>query len=152
MSLIIEDAIEINAPPEEVWRLFGDPVSWPQWNPTCRRAVFVFGEPWTSDSRFTMTMHLGPLSMTAEVKVTETAVGPPRLVAWRGGRLGVQSDHRWLLTPTETGGTLVSSQETFTGATLPLLRLGGLRPLVAYLSRTWLRGLKEAAERFETRS
>lgn len=147
MSLIIEETIEIDASPEEVWRLFGDLSTWSHWNRTCRKAAFVSGEPWTPQSRFTMTMHLGPIPLTATVEITEMQAGLSRVVSWRGGRLGIQGNHRWQLEALDVDRTRVVSHEVFTGATLPLLRLGGLQPLVKYLSRAWLHGLKQAAER-----
>lgn len=147
MSLIIADTIEIDASPEEVWQFLGDLSTWPHWNRTCRKAEFVSGEPWTPNSCFTMTMHLGPIPLTATVEINEMQAGSPRAVSWRGGRLGVHSDHRWKLESLDSNRTRILSHEVFTGATLPLLRLGGLRPLVGYLSRAWLHGLKRAAER-----
>jgi uncharacterized protein YndB with AHSA1/START domain len=144
VRLVIEESIEIAAPIEEVWALFGDLSTWPSWNRTCRRAVFVSGAPWRQGSRFAMTMAAGPVPLAAVVEIVEA--DPPRKVAWRGGHLGVRSDHRWTLTAAETG-TRLHSLEVFSGATLPLLRLGGLRCLVGYLSQAWLHGLKAAAER-----
>ena len=140
----IVEQIEIDANRDLVWRLFIDPESWPSWNRSCRAAAFDQGTDCQVGSRIKMTMGFGPVPLTAVVSVV--GVETSTTIVWSGGRLGVRSTHRWSLAATANGGTLVTSDETFSGWTLPFLRVAGMGRIVGHLTSSWLLGLKAKAE------
>ncbi|MFE7774704.1 SRPBCC family protein [Streptomyces sp. NPDC057445] len=129
--------ITIGAPMETVWRLHTDINAWPDWNTGIDTAE-LSGELEAGASFRWLTHGL-------DITSTVTALEPGRHIAWGGPASGIDGVHRWTLEPREDGGTLVVTQESWSGAPVDADPEGMLAALDGSLV-AWLRDLKRAAE------
>lgn len=141
-ALIIDEAIEIAAPVENVWRFFLNFVKWPAWCPVVRGVKSVvpgtaFGLGW----RFELRVKCGPFPLRFQAIVLEN--NTPNVIRWMGSFTGVHGMHWWFFEKAEAG-TRVTSYEEVTGP-LRILALV-MRPLTRRMMRTWLGALKTAVE------
>jgi predicted SnoaL-like aldol condensation-catalyzing enzyme/uncharacterized protein YndB with AHSA1/START domain len=136
--------IDVNAPPEVVWKLLVDAENWSSYFPAEDQVKILTGEPelalGTKYSRVTVgfPMHL---------LVTECA--PGRRLAWStlvdGDESGSSAYHGWVITPTDTGCHLLS-EETQQGPFF-LEELGRKNPGALYrYHEEWVDSLARAAE------
>ena len=111
--------IEIDAPPQEVWRVLVDLERYHEWNPFIVEARGVVEQ----GARLGLVMH-PPGGRAVTLKPAVTEVRPREVFEW-WGHLVVRGlfdgRHRFELEPTQ-GGTRVAQTETFTGILVPLLR------------------------------
>jgi predicted SnoaL-like aldol condensation-catalyzing enzyme/uncharacterized protein YndB with AHSA1/START domain len=136
--------IDVNAPPEVVWKLLVDAENWSSYFPAEDQVKILTGEPelalGTKYSRVTVgfPMHL---------LVTECA--PGRRLAWStlvdGDESGSSAYHGWVIAPTDTGCHLLS-EETQQGPFF-LEELGRKNPGALYrYHEEWVDSLARAAE------
>jgi hypothetical protein len=115
----LHSQIEIDATPEEVWRVLVDVERYHEWNPFI---VDVHGVV-QHGARLRMVMH-PPGGRAVTLKPAVTEVQPKQVFEW-WGHLVVRGlfdgRHRFELEPTARG-TRVAQTETFTGILVPLLR------------------------------
>lgn len=136
--------IDVNAPPEVVWKLLVDARNWASHFPAEDQVKFPNGERelalGTEFTRVTIGFQMYPV-------VTEYV--PNRRLAWsttvEGDNTGSTAYHGWVITPTETG-CHVLSEETQQGPFF-LEELGRKHPggLYSY-HQDWVEGLAHAAE------
>jgi predicted SnoaL-like aldol condensation-catalyzing enzyme/uncharacterized protein YndB with AHSA1/START domain len=137
--------IDVNAPPEAVWKLLVDAENWSSYFPAENQVKILSGEPelvlGTKYSRVTVgfPMHL---------IVTECV--PGRRLAWStlvdGDKTGSSAYHGWVITPTDTG-CHVLSEETQQGPFF-LEELGRKNPGALYrYHQEWVEVLARAAEK-----
>jgi hypothetical protein len=110
--------IQINAPPERVWRLLTDFASYPQWNPFIRRAV---GKPEKGEHLEVYLQPEGAKGMTFRPRVLTAE--PGRELRWLGHLLipGLfDGEHIFIIEPLVTGGVRFIQREIFTGLFVPL--------------------------------
>jgi hypothetical protein len=136
----VSSAIDIDAPPSQVWAVLTDLAGYPEWNPLFPRASgqLAVGERLTLASRPTVGR-----SMTIRPKLL--AVQPGAELRWVGGLPGlIGGEHSFVLTAAG-GGTRLVQSETFRGLLVPLSGklLGGLEADYAALNRA----LKQRVER-----
>jgi len=136
--------IDIQAPPEVVWRLLVDAENWASYFPPEDQVRILTGEPelgpGTRYSRVTVGF---PMSLV----VTEHE--PHRRLAWAttvdGDDTGSSAYHGWVITPTP-GGCHLLTEETQQG-TFFLEELGRKHPGALYrYHQEWVERLKGAAE------
>jgi predicted SnoaL-like aldol condensation-catalyzing enzyme/uncharacterized protein YndB with AHSA1/START domain len=136
--------IDVNAPPQVVWKLLVDAENWSSYFPAEDQVKILTGEPelelGTKYSRVTVgfPMHL---------IVTEYV--PGRRLAWStlvdGDETGSSAYHGWIITPTDTGCHLLS-EETQQGSFF-LEELGRKNPGALYrYHQEWVESLARAAE------
>ena len=136
--------IDVNAPPQVVWKLLVDAENWSSYFPAEDQVKILTGEPelalGTKYSRVTVgfPMHL---------IVTEYL--PGRRLAWStlvdGDETGSSAYHGWVITPTDTG-CHVLSEETQQGPFF-LEELGRKNPGALYrYHQEWVESLARAAE------
>jgi len=136
--------IDVNAPPQVVWKLLVDAENWSSYFPAEAQVKILTGEPelelGTKYSRVTVgfPMHL---------IVTEYV--PGRRLAWStlvdGDETGSSAYHGWIITPTDTGCHLLS-EETQQGSFF-LEELGRKNPGALYrYHQEWVESLARAAE------
>lgn len=118
----IDTMIEIEAPPDRVWRIFADTAAWPEWNPFIRRLEGAF-EP---GAVLEVTIQPpGRGAMRLKPRVIEAE--PGRRLCWRG-RLGVRGifdgEHSFAIEPLAEGRTRFRHCEAFSGLLVPLV--GGI--------------------------
>jgi hypothetical protein len=128
--------IEIEAPVDVVWQVLTDVERWPAWNPEVRW-VSLQG-PVAPGAEFRWKAGPGTISSTLG------EVDAPHRIAWTGTTLGVGAAHVWRLHERD-GGTLVQTEEAFTGVVARLLRRWLHKTLDAALANG-LRHLKSEAE------
>lgn len=128
----VSSAIDIDAPPSQVWAVLTDLSGYPAWNPLFPRGSgqLAVGERLTLASRPTVGR-----AMTIRVKLL--AVRPDTELRWVGGLPGlIGGEHSFVLTAAD-GGTRLVQGETFRGLLVPLSGklLGGLEADYAALNR-----------------
>jgi hypothetical protein len=115
----IRTEIEINAPPERVWRQLTDFAAFPKWNPFIRSAA---GEP-REGSRLEVNLQpSGARAMTFRPRVLKAE--PQRELRWLG-RLAIpglfSGEHIFSVEPRLGGGTRFVQREIFRGLLVPLM-------------------------------
>jgi uncharacterized protein YndB with AHSA1/START domain len=130
-------SIEIAAPPEMVWDVLTRFDDWPQWNPQVKSISFE--GPLAAGSEFRWKAGPGTIVSTLE------QVEPPRFVRWRGRTMSIKAIHEWRLEP-RNGGTLVETEETYSGVVARLFR-GQLQKILDKALEEGLEHLKREAER-----
>ena len=129
--------IEIAVPPEIVWDVLTRFEDWPQWNPDVKSMSFA--GPVAPGSEFRWKAGPGTIVSTLE------QVEPPRRISWRGRTMSIKAMHEWHL-ESRDGGTLVKTEETFSGLLARLFR-GSLQKTLDKSTSEGLEHLKREAER-----
>jgi len=129
--------IEIAGPPEIVWDVLTDFEQWSQRNPDVKSMSFA--GPVAPGSEFKWKAGPGTIVSTLE------AVEPLRRISWRGRTMSIKAMHEWHLEP-RAGGTLVQTEETFSGLLARLFR-GSLQKTLDKSTSEGLEHLKREAER-----
>lgn len=152
MSEPVGDSVEIEAPPEVVWKMVSDPTRVPEWSPELARVQWLGSATGpTVGARFKGTNRNGWHRWSTKCTVIE--VEPNRTFAYRVSsfRLAV-SEWRYEITPTDTGCSLRESTidrrgfliRTFGGTATGVYRQRGTYNLEGI--RKTLRAIKAAAE------
>jgi hypothetical protein len=109
----IHHAIDVEATPAEVWRVFSDLSTWPRWFPNATAARVQLGPPWRKGAVLEVDLAVpvvGALVLRLDVEEAE----PARRVRWVGKVWGIRGDHTY--TFEDRGGwTRLTSHETFGG-------------------------------------
>ncbi|MCZ7401856.1 MAG: SRPBCC domain-containing protein [Candidatus Methanoperedens sp.] len=111
--------IQINAPPERIWRILTDFAGFPQWNPFIRRAS---GKPENGEKLEVYLQPEGAGGMTVRPIVLKSE--PGRELRWRGHLLlpGLfDGEHIFIIEPLVAGGVRFIQREIFTGLFVPFL-------------------------------
>ena len=114
----IATEIEIEAPPERVWRAISHAPGYSEWNPFIRR---VWGEVREGET-FHFVFHMAGLK--AKAKATVLVVEPPRELRWAGNFLSgwlFRAEHYHVCEPAAGGRTRFVHGESFTGIMAPLV-------------------------------
>ena len=133
----VSGTIEIEAGPGTVWAILSTIARWPAWNPDVTDARLE--GPFAEGSTF--SWKAGP----GTIRSTLVHVEGPRRLEWTGRTLGISAIHAWSLRE-QAGGTVVTTEESWSGPVARLLR----RRLQGTLERSTARGLaflKAEAER-----
>ncbi len=112
--LTVRTELVIHADAQRIWRLILDFESYPQWNPSIRRARGAVA-PGTAIELWTAMLPFGP---QIHVDATVLEVEPPRRLRWIGALHPdwlFTGEHRFVLHPTEEGAVLLVQEETFRG-------------------------------------
>jgi len=117
MSKQLRSAIEVDASPQQVWRVLVDLAAYPEWNPFIVEAAGQV-EP---GGRLSLRMQpVGGRAMT--LRPTVVAVEEGTTLRWRG-RLGVpglfDAEHSFTLEPLPAGRTRLHQDEHFGGLLVP---------------------------------
>lgn len=142
-ALVIDESVEIAAPPEKVWKIFTDEQRWTRWNPVIKSVRGLHGTPWTMGWEFEFVFRNPPLP-PVKIRPVLLEVNVPSLVRWFGALPGFSGMHWFLFEKSETG-TRATSYEELTGWLTPLLRL--FRSRTTRSIRRWLEALKEECEK-----
>jgi len=111
--------IQINAPPERIWRILTDFASYPAWNPFIRRGS---GKLEKGEQLEVYLQPEGAGGMTVRPRVLTAE--PGRELRWRGHLLfpGLfDGEHIFIIEPLVAGGVRFIQREIFTGLFVPLL-------------------------------
>ena len=141
-ALLVDESVEIAAPPEKVWKVFTEDQNWPHWNPVVRRVRHLSGARWRLGWEFELVVKNAPLPPWKSRPVV-LEVNVPVLVRWFSVTPGLSVMHWFLFENCETGTRATSYQE-FTGILVPLLRL--FHGSTSQVIRRWLQALKEQCE------
>lgn len=94
MSIKIEFALNINATPDDIWKVFHEIERWPRWDPKSLESVrWISGEPWQTGSKFEMKV-TRPMPMTLRPEIIE--VQAPVFVHVRGSSNGVTGEQFYI--------------------------------------------------------
>ena len=121
MHHALHTEVEIAAPIDAVWETLTDLAAYPEWNP------FIVSAQGRAEvgERLTNRMQL-PGAKGITFKPTVTVVEPPVALEWLG-RLGLpgifDGRHRFDLTPSKSGGTLVTHSEQLDGILVRFMRM-----------------------------
>jgi hypothetical protein len=107
----ISTAIEIAAPPEQVWAVLADLASYPEWNTVFRQASGQLAP----GNKITITSTHPETGHTITVKVKVLTAEPATELRWVSSVLGLMtSEHSFILSPT-SGGTQLVQTQTYRG-------------------------------------
>jgi hypothetical protein len=109
--IAIRTAIEIEAPREQVYAILADFAAYPEWNPYHRsvRGNFVEGAELAVEV-------IRPDGKQVSIPPHLLRIVQDRELSWGGGIRGIfHGEHRFLLSPTASGGTLLEHNEDFSG-------------------------------------
>jgi len=138
----LEEAIEIDAPPETVWAVLTDFAAYPQWNPFI---LSIEGLPAVGERLVVNMKPPGGFAMTFKPTVLEADA--PRSFRWLG-KLGVSGvfdgEHRFEVQPIGEGRSRFVQSEVFKGILVPVL--GMMFSKTAEGFRTMNEALKQRAE------
>lgn len=110
-TISIRTAIEIDAPGEKVYAILADLEAYPEWNPYHRNVQGQFSEgaklavevTRPDGKKISIPPHM--------LRITEN-----QEITWGGGIRGVfYGEHSFILSTTESGGTLLQHNEDFSG-------------------------------------
>ena len=132
-------SIEVEALPEVVWDVLTGFADWPKWNPEVKS--MSFDGPLAPGSRFRWKAGPGTIVSTLE------EVDPPNRVRWRGKTLSIHARHEYRL-ELRSGGTLVETEETFSGLLARVMR----RNLQKTLDQSLEQGLEQLKAESERRA
>jgi uncharacterized protein YndB with AHSA1/START domain len=136
--------IDVNAPPDVVWKLLVDAENWSSYFPAENQVRILTGEPQLAlGTKYTRVTVGFPMHLV----VMECVLG--RRISWAtvvdGDETGSSAFHGWVITPTENG-CHVLSEETQQGSFF-LEEIGRKRPGALYLyHQEWIENLARAAE------
>jgi hypothetical protein len=140
--MIIEEAIAIHAPIENVWNTFTDLTCWRKWNTVIRNVRS--GEHCLSRGE-NLTCCLYPFLFPITVHLRIEELIPHELIVWSVRKKGLNARHEFLFVK-ENKSVLVTSRETFTG----LLSKGSgaflPKKKMQALTIRFLKDLKKASE------
>lgn len=77
---LIEESVEINGTPDQVWAVVSDLARMGEWSPQCKK-MFIFGGPVKQGTRTLNINRRGPLVWPTQAKVV--AFEPNREIAWK---------------------------------------------------------------------
>jgi uncharacterized protein YndB with AHSA1/START domain len=134
--LVARKEILIQASPEAVWRIQTDINAWKEWLPDISKSQIDGALSTGSVFRWTS----GGFAVTSTLQ----EVVPQERIAWTGKALGSRARHIWTL-KSQTGGTLVTTEESMEGWLISILK-----PLMPnFLDKSldvWVKALKNKAE------
>jgi uncharacterized protein YndB with AHSA1/START domain len=134
--VIAHHEIDIQAPPELVWRTHADVNAWPSWHPDITEAHLE--GPFESGNAFDWR------SYGFAVTSTIYAVADRSRVLWGGTANGITGVHEWTFTETPSG-THVTTSESFAGEPVEA-DSPSMQTLLDASLQAWLEHLKQAAE------
>ncbi len=129
--------VDVDAPPEAVWRVLVDVRRWPLWHRGIHVAILRGAEvapgvrlDWHADGM--------------RIRSTVLEVEPERRASWTLSSFGSRGGQRWTLEPGPGGGTRVRLEEWWTGL-LPRILRGTLQRTLDVARAAWLDGLADRA-------
>lgn len=136
--------IEMDAPPEVVWRLLIDAENWPSYYPHAEDVKIVTGEPQLAPGA-KYTWRTAGMQFVCVVR----EFVPTRRIGWNAyfteGGEASSTYHGWVITPTAGGGTHVLTEETQRGP--DFLELARTHPGVLWqVHQDWVENLARTAE------
>lgn len=135
--VVVKAEMHIAADPQTAFGVIMDIGHWPRWNPDVT-SVTLLGPPQPG----TEFRWKSGLTLISKLRV----VDPPTKIGWTGTTTGITAVHVFRFHPHHNGGTLVSSEESWDGLLVGLLRGLSRRALSRSLNST-LTHLKAEAER-----
>ena len=134
--VIAHHEIDVQAPPDVVWRVHADVNVWPSWHPDLTDANLA--EPFEPGSSFDWTSY--GLAVTSTIY----SVDEPSRVLWGGTANGITGVHEWTFEETSSG-THVTTNESFAGEPVEA-DPSSMQALLDASLQAWLDRLKQAAE------
>jgi len=104
----------IDAPPDVVWLVLTDPLSYPSWNST----VVSLEGAIQPGQRIELVSKIAP---KRTFKLEVTAYEPPRRMVWEDGGKSFRGVRTFLLQPNAAGGTDFTMKEAFTGSMMKMI-------------------------------
>jgi hypothetical protein len=136
-ALVLRFEVEVDAPPDRVWRILSRVEAWPRWHPGVGFAV-LRGElapgtrlDWRGDGM--------------RIRSVLEEVVESRRLAWSFRTLGARGFHQWTLEPAGGKRTRVRSEEGWNGLAVRFLK-GTLRRTLTASRTAWLERLRDRAE------
>jgi hypothetical protein len=125
-TLILAGSGVTSASADELWDVWSDLRTWPQWSPLHRSANWSGTAGFVRGAQLEQQLDLGfPFGVVTE-QVTVDVCDPACEVAWCGDSGGIKSCHVWRFRPIGGNWTHVSNVEVLNGT-----GIGLIRPLVA---------------------
>ena len=104
---IARASLRIHAPRAHVWAILSNLSAWPAWNPGVSR-ISVLGSP-AAGVHFEWVA--GGLFIRSRIEVYDA----PQAIGWTGAAPLISARHVYRLTDLDDGGTLVETDESFSG-------------------------------------
>lgn len=136
----VHNEIEINASPEQVWKLLIKAKDWISWYDGIQNIKFED----TTQQRLSKNAKVFWNSMGQNLNNTVVEFVPYERLAWQFNEPRIQGHHAWLIIPTENGCRVITD-ESQTGRLAKLQRIFLPRKLMMQHDK-WLRLLKQEAE------
>ncbi|MEM9372057.1 MAG: SRPBCC domain-containing protein [Planctomycetota bacterium] len=139
----VHNEIEIDAPPESVWRSLIDAERWPSWYRGATGVRVEGGE----GGHLALGSEISWRTMDQDFVSRVIEFEPPYRLSWESRKGSIQGYHAWLIVPTGTGSRVITdeSQHGFLAHMQKLFLPNKLR----LLHDEWLTGLKARVEASE---
>ncbi len=141
--MVIQEAVEIHAPIETVWRIFSSLQDWKNWNTVCENCCLIEGSTMAKGTCFTFEMR--PYYLPIKVAPRITKCEPRKEVVWEGSRFGVHAVHRFAFEE-KPKAVVLTSTESFRGPILWLSRLIFIPSRLHRMTRKLMAAIKYQAE------
>ena len=140
--MYIEEAIDINAPLDKVWKTFTDLTCWADWNSVLRDI--------STDHEFiqkgeTFSCSLRPFIFPVHFENFIEEVALHERVVWSGSKYGIFARHVFIFEKLEARVRVIS-RETFKGMTMENMKFIFPAWRIRELTKSLLTDLKEASE------
>lgn len=140
-NFYVHNEIEINASPEEVWKLLIQANNWIKWYDGIQNIKFED----SAQQVLALDSKVFWNSMGQSLNNTIVEFEPYQRLAWQFDEKKIQGHHAWLIVPTENGCKVITD-ESQTGTLAKLQKLFLPKKLMKQHD-LWLRLLKQEAER-----
>jgi uncharacterized membrane protein len=139
MNILVERSIDIEAPPDVVWRVMSDVEKWPEWTASMRRIERIGDGPLAKGSSARVAARGGPPAVWT---VTELEKG--RSFKWEAKTSGTLAVANHVVEPAGEGSRVTLTLTINGGLALALMS-----PLVSAIAR---RNVRQEAEGLKVRS
>lgn len=139
MSVHVERTIEIDAPPDVVWKVMSDVEKWPEWTPSMRRIEKMGDAPFGKGSSVRVAPRGAPRAVWTVTELEEN-----RSFTWEASTANSHAVARHVIEP-DGAGSKVTLSVTITGSWL-------IRVLGPVMAITIRRGVRQEAEGLKRRS
>ncbi len=136
----VHNSIEINAPPETVWKVLIDALQWESWYKGAKKVSFLNSDDSVLMPNTVFQWQTMGLRFQSTVKEYESG----RLLAWESKKKSIRGYHVWLIVPTGNGCKVITD-ESQNGWLTYFEKLFQPKKLKR-LHNVWLAGLKAKSE------
>ena len=142
-KLFLEERIIIQSPRVNVWNTLNSLDSWAQWNSVCKTASWIYGDPWSQGSKFSMSLIFSGIVVPFTVTVEKSK--KPYHLKWSSTFLGITGTRESTVEEIDQNTVQVTDSKSFKSNFLPI-KLFYPKGIINKMSQEWLKSLKLQTE------